>query len=67
MVKFAERLKELREERNMTQSEISKATGINVITISRWENGSRIPGLESIEKLVKFFGCSAGYLIGTED
>ncbi len=37
MNKFAERLKELREEKNLTQYQLSKLIGISTACINRWE------------------------------
>ncbi len=67
MNKFAERLKELREERNITQYELSKQTGISAACINRWEKNLRNPNIDSVIILCKFFGCSSDYLIGLED
>ena len=67
MNKFAERLKELREEKNLTQYELSKQIGISIACINRWEKNLRIPNIDSIIILCKFFNCSADYLIGLED
>ena len=64
---FAERLKELREEKNLTQYELSKQIEISTACINRWEKNSRIPNIDSIIILCKFFNCSADYLIGLED
>lgn len=67
MAKFSERLKELREEKNLTQDELGKALSINTITISRWERGVRTPNIDSLEILAKFFNVTAGQLLGTEE
>ena len=67
MNKFAERLKELREEKNITISELSKQINISSACISRWEKGLRIPNIDSIIVLCEYFGCTAGYIIGIED
>ena len=67
MNKFAERLKDLREERNITQYELAKQTGISAACINRWEKTLRLPNIDSIIILCKFFNCSADYLIGLED
>ena len=67
MNKFAERLKDLREERNITQYELAKQTGISTACINRWEKTLRLPNIDSIIILCKFFNCSADYLIGLED
>lgn len=65
--KFAQRLKELRLENNMSTTALGKAIGVSDASISRWENGVHdIKGIE-LFALAKFFGVSAGYLIGLED
>ena len=67
MNKFAERLTELRKEKDISQSELAKQLNISVACISRWENNLRIPNIESIILLCNYFSCSADYLIGLED
>ena len=67
MNKFAERLKELREERNLSQNDLSKEINISVACISRWENNLRVPNIDSIVVLCKYFECSADYIIGLVD
>lgn len=67
MNKFAERLKELREEKDLNQSALAKAAGISVACISRWEKNLRLPNIDSIILLCNFFNVSAGYIIGLEN
>lgn len=67
MNKFAERIKELREEKNLTQYELSKQIAISAACINRWEKGLRVPNIDSVIILCKFFGCTSDYLIGLED
>lgn len=67
MNKFAERLKELRHERNLSQNELAKQINISVACINRWENNLRLPNIESIIVLCRFFDCSADYLIGLSE
>lgn len=64
---FAERIKELREERKLTMSQLAKELGIRQSTISRWERGERLPNLDAIIALAKFFKLSTDYLCGLED
>ena len=64
---FAERLTEMRKEKNLSQNELSKLIGVSVACINRWENDLRIPNIVSLSMLCKFFGCSADFLIGLED
>lgn len=64
---FAERLKELRTEEGLTIVDLAKAIGVSNIAISRWERLQRIPNIEVLYKLARFFKVSADYLIGLED
>ena len=65
--KFCERLKELRLELNLTQTELSKQTGISQAGIAKWETGDRTPNLECLIILAKYFKCSIDYLVGLID
>lgn len=61
------RLKELREERNITQNEIAKAIKTSQTNIGRWEKGLNEPSATHIISLCNFFKCSADYLLGREN
>lgn len=67
MAEFKERLKELRLERGLTQTELANKTKISQAGIAKWETGDRTPNLEYLIVLAKFFGCTADYLIGLEN
>lgn len=58
------RIKSLREERGMNQSDLAKASGINDITLSRYETGSMAPGAENLWKLADALECSIDVLAG---
>ncbi len=64
---FGERLKELRLEENLTLRQLSLKTNINKDSLSRCERGERLPNLDEIVILAKFFKVSADYLCGLED
>ncbi|HIX09794.1 MAG TPA: helix-turn-helix domain-containing protein [Firmicutes bacterium] len=64
MVIFHERLKELRTEANLSQTELAKILGVNQRTISNWENGDRQPDFNMLEKIANYFHVSADYLLG---
>lgn len=67
MNKFAERLKELREEKKLSQNKLAKLTGLSQSIIGLWEQNLRTPTIDSIIILVKFFGVTSDYLIGLSD
>lgn len=58
------RLKELRNEMNVTQQQISEYLGVSRPTYTRYENGEREPSLEMIKKLARFFQVSIDCLFG---
>ena len=64
---FAERLKELRTEKEVTQAEIAKSIGFKQRAIAYWETGERVPNAQAIVALSKYFGVSTDYLLGLED
>lgn len=64
---FPQRLKELREEKKLTKSELAKQINVSCACISRWEQGLREPSLSSIIILIQFFDCTSDYLIGLDD
>lgn len=67
MTKFAQRLKQLREENGLTQEALAKATNISQAGIAKWETGDRTPSLDNFVTLAVFFKCSMEYLVGLED
>lgn len=64
---FCERLKDLRTEQNLTTIQLAKELGVGDSTISRWENGLRIPNIDNLYNIALFFKVSADYLIGLEN
>ncbi len=64
---FAERLKELREEAKLTTRQLGEKLGYSNIAISRWEREERIPNIEALVDIAKFFKVSTDYLCGLED
>jgi len=48
-----DRLRTLREERNFSQGEIEKRTGLLRCYISRVENGHTVPAIETLEKFAR--------------
>ena len=64
---FAERLKELRLEKDLKQAELAKEVDISLSIISMYENGLRKPGMDAIIALSNYFNVSTDYLLGLED
>ena len=61
------RLKELREEKNLTQWDVANGIQTSQRNIGRWENGEVIPSADVVVKLADYFDVSADYLLGRTD
>lgn len=64
---FGERLKELREEKGVSQMELSKATGLSQSAIARWELNKTEPTASALITLAKYFDESVDYLLGLSE
>lgn len=68
MATFGERLRELREERGLTQPELAEALGVGKNTIFVWEKERRKPAKDfDLLKAARFFDVSYLYLLGISD
>ena len=67
MEKFGAILKELREEKNLSQLQLSRLVDISQSSIARYELNQAEPRLSDIRKLAIFFGVTADYLVGMEE
>lgn len=62
------RLRELRESRKMTQTDLSKIFGMKTYTtVSKWESGDNLPRGKDLKMLAEYFGVSSDYLLGLKD
>ena len=61
------RLKELRQEKKLTQQELAKEIEVSKLTILNWEKGEHQIKSEKAQQLADIFGVSVGYLLGYED
>jgi transcriptional regulator with XRE-family HTH domain len=50
---IGDRLREMREEKKLSQGDIEKRTGLLRCYISRVENGHTVPAIETLEKLAR--------------
>ena len=61
---FGEKIKNLREDKNLTQAELGKALNMTQRKISYMEHGQYEPSLGDIVSICKFFNVSSDYLLG---
>ncbi len=61
---YLPRLKDLREDRDMTQAQIAEILGIKQTVYSRYERGFQNLPLEFLVTLSKFYKVSTDYILG---
>ena len=66
-VMYGERIKELRLEQGLTQSELAKAMNTTQKSISKYEREFLDLSTDMIIALCKYFNVSADYLLGLTD
>lgn len=64
---FSERLKYLRVESNLTQSQLAKILNTTQRRISYFEIGKIEPDLETLCEISKYFNVTTDYLLGLTD
>jgi len=64
---FAEKIKMLREEKNLSQLQLANILQVNQTTVSTWELGKKLPDFPNIVKIAKFFDVTSDYLLGLSD
>ena len=67
MATFAERLKQLRKEKGITQENLAKTLFITKSSISKYENGVNTPENKLLQDIADFFEVSTDYMLGRSD
>ena len=62
MRKYTNRLRDLREDRDLTQAEVAKIFFLQVTQYRRYENGESDLPLEWAKKFAKYYGVSIDYI-----
>ncbi len=61
------RIRDLREDKDLRQIDVAEATGIDQKTLSNYETGKTNPDSYSIIKLADFFEVTTDYILGYSD
>ena len=61
-----ERLKQLREEKGVTQKEVARAIGVTPSAYANYEQGTREPSIQILINLCKYFKVTSDFLIGID-
>lgn len=64
MKAFAQKLKELRKAKKVTQQELSEALGYGYTAVANYESGRNEPSLQDLVHIADFFGVSLDDLLG---
>lgn len=64
---FGQRLKYLRNKKEMTGEELGKKLNVTKVAISKWESDSRSPDKDTLIKLAKEFDVTTDYLLCLTD
>lgn len=60
-MEFKDKLKDLREKRNISQQKLADEIFVSRSAIAKWESGLGLPGKENKEALIKYFEVSEDY------
>jgi methanogenic corrinoid protein MtbC1 len=64
MADFATRLRELRNNRGLRQKDLAQALGLAQTTIANYEQKSRFPDEETLDRIADYFEVTLDYLLG---
>lgn len=60
---FRIKLKELRENKGLSQYAFAKEIGVGQSTVGSWENGARKPNIDTTKKIAKYFNVPVSVLL----
>jgi len=66
MSEFKEKLKGLREELVLTRADLAKILKVSESSVAMYERGERMPSLQGIKEIVRYFKVDFNYLLDDE-
>ena len=64
---ISDKIKMLRENKNLTQSDLAKQLGITRSSVNAWEMGISVPSTQYIVELAQIFDISTDYLLNVNN
>ncbi|MCI5697951.1 MAG: helix-turn-helix domain-containing protein [Clostridiales bacterium] len=64
---FKTRLRMLRRDKGLSQTQLGNVLGLSTSTISMYENGNREPDFETLELIADYFNVDIGFILGKSD
>lgn len=66
-MEFSERLKNLRKQAHLTQTDVAEKLGISQQAYASWERGIKKPTQDNLVKIAQILNVSIDYLVGNSD
>lgn len=66
-MEFKDILRELREEKDLTQAQLAEQLHFSLSIVNKWENGKKNPSVEAVKILAKFFNVTTDYLLNMDN
>jgi transcriptional regulator with XRE-family HTH domain len=63
---ISDRLKNLRQNKGITQTQLAKLLSLTRSSINGWEMGTSIPSIQYVVELSKIYNVSTDYILGTD-
>ncbi|MCQ5211128.1 helix-turn-helix domain-containing protein [Megasphaera massiliensis] len=63
-MRIGDRMKQLREEKDLMQQEVCSALGLEQSTLANYENNRRVPKTDILISIANYYGVSLDYLVG---
>ena len=67
MIKVDLKLKELRQEKDLTQAQVAEILNVSRVVYNRYENEKRLIPIEVLWALADYYQVTIDYLVGRED
>ena len=67
MIKFHEKLQELRKQRGLTQEELAAFLFVSRTAVSKWESGRGYPNIDSLKAIASFFSVTIDELLSGDE
>ena len=67
MVDFSQRLKQLRNDKHLTQAQVAERVGVTASMVSSYETDIRLPSFEVMVRIADLFGVTVDYLLCRKD
>lgn len=66
-MEFKDILRELREEKGLTQAQLAEQLHFSLSIVNKWENGKKNPSVEAVKILAKFFNVTTDYILDMDN